>query len=196
VANLDSAPAGDVPDGAFRTSPTRKRGKISAVSSLARRASVGPGAFLTNRISRVSHANFPLIVYAFVLLLMLDIAVRLFGILPVWRMLRTRQRMRSPTGNVRKSATTDLLWAVRCAARHHLYSMSCLNQSLTLAWLLATRGDKVVLRLGVSKQGERLEAHAWVELDGVALDCTGGLNRRFHPVDNGWRILSGPSNLM
>lgn len=49
----------------------------------------------------------------------------------------------------------------------------CLMQSLTLSTLLARRGTEGVVVIGVNP-GESFGAHAWVELDGMALLPPGG----------------------
>src|SRR5262249_37373421 len=59
---------------------------------------------------------------------------------------------------------------VRAAARHGFPSASCLEESLALWWLLARQGIASELRIGVRKDAERIEAHAWVERDGAALN--------------------------
>ncbi len=71
------------------------------------------------------------------------------------------------------SQFNNLQWLVRIAARNHLYEMTCLRQSLALQWLLARRGIPAELRIGVRKQAGALEAHAWVECAGQAVEARG-----------------------
>jgi hypothetical protein len=59
---------------------------------------------------------------------------------------------------------------VRAASRHGFVRASCLEESLTLWWLLAKQGISSDLRIGVRKDAQSFEAHAWVERDGVALN--------------------------
>jgi hypothetical protein len=59
---------------------------------------------------------------------------------------------------------------VNAADRHGLVHPSCLAKSLTLWWLLGRQGISSHLRIGIRKENEKLEAHAWVERDGVALN--------------------------
>jgi transglutaminase superfamily protein len=59
---------------------------------------------------------------------------------------------------------------VRAAARYGIGKPSCLEESLTLWWFLARQGIASDLRIGVRKERETFEAHAWVERDGVALN--------------------------
>src|SRR5438874_594218 len=59
---------------------------------------------------------------------------------------------------------------VNAADRHGLVHPSCLAKSLTLWWLLGRQGITSRLRIGIRKQNDQLEAHAWVEREGVALN--------------------------
>ena len=59
---------------------------------------------------------------------------------------------------------------VNAADRHGLVHPSCLAKSLTLWWLLGRQGILSRLRIGIRKEKEKFEAHAWVECDGVALN--------------------------
>jgi Transglutaminase-like superfamily len=59
---------------------------------------------------------------------------------------------------------------VNAADRHGLVHPSCLAKSLTLWWLLGRQGIPSRLRIGIRKEKEKFEAHAWVEHDGTALN--------------------------
>jgi hypothetical protein len=59
---------------------------------------------------------------------------------------------------------------VNAADRHGLVHPSCLVKSLTLWWLLGRQGITSQLRVGVRREGGTLEAHAWVEREGIALN--------------------------
>lgn len=59
---------------------------------------------------------------------------------------------------------------VNAADRHGLVHPSCLVKSLTLWWLLGRQGIPSQLRVGIRKEGGKLEAHAWVESKGMALN--------------------------
>lgn len=70
---------------------------------------------------------------------------------------------------------------VRIAARYSLIRLNCLPRSLTLWWLLRRQGIAVDLRIGVTPKEGRLEAHAWVELQGLPLDDQDDVYERFAP---------------
>jgi Transglutaminase-like superfamily len=59
---------------------------------------------------------------------------------------------------------------VYAADRHGFVHLSCLAKSITLWWLLGRQGIHSQLRIGVRKENEKFEAHAWVERDGAALN--------------------------
>lgn len=59
---------------------------------------------------------------------------------------------------------------VDAADRHGVVHPSCLAKSLTLWWLLTRKGIAAKLRVGIRKNLEKFEAHAWIECDGEALN--------------------------
>jgi hypothetical protein len=58
------------------------------------------------------------------------------------------------------------------AGRRGVFTATCLPQALLVESILRRRGFSPELRVGVRKQADALDAHAWVELDGVALGQT------------------------
>jgi len=67
------------------------------------------------------------------------------------------------------------------AARRLLPRTNCLEQSLVLWWLLKRRGIESNVRIGGRKEAEKFEAHAWVELNGMAVDVSGETHLHFVP---------------
>lgn len=68
-------------------------------------------------------------------------------------------------------------------ARRLFFRSTCLEQSLVLCWMLRRRGMNPVLRVGARKQAEHLEAHAWVEIDGIPLGDDAGQHAQFVPFE-------------
>lgn len=62
-----------------------------------------------------------------------------------------------------------LAWLVAIAGRRGLVHANCLCQSLLLYGLLRRCGHAPELKIGVRRQNGALDAHAWVDLEGVAL---------------------------
>jgi len=86
--------------------------------------------------------------------------------------------------------------AIRRAARC-LPAVQCLQRSLALLYWLRTHGHLAQLRLGVAP-GTPFRAHAWVELDRLALGETALGLRDFTPLDQAnpsspWPTRSTPS---
>ena len=54
---------------------------------------------------------------------------------------------------------------------------------MTLWWLLRRDGVAGELHIGARKQGERLEAHAWVELAGIVLNDTAEVHHHYSRFD-------------
>jgi len=90
----------------------------------------------------------------------------------------TRSTLRKMIENVTRQADAVSLGkqialtahVVNAADRHGFVHPSCLVKSLTLWWLLGRQGITSELRVGVRKESENLEAHAWVERESIALN--------------------------
>lgn len=75
---------------------------------------------------------------------------------------------------------------VTVAARHGIYRSNCLKQSLVLWWLLGRRGIQSEIKIGVNRDGPKpLNAHAWVECSGQALNDTEDVQQRFSAFEPG-----------
>ena len=80
---------------------------------------------------------------------------------------------------------------VRAAAHYGLARPSCLAESLTLWYLLRKHGINAGIRIGVRKQAESFEAHAWVEYEGLALNQDSSLHQHYTAFDNEFSNLPG-----
>lgn len=98
-------------------------------------------------------------------------ALRLFGYQRTQRWLeRHSQHAASrPASPGDFAAAQGLAGLASIAGRHGVIEATCLRQSLLVYWLLRRRGLNPEIKLGVRKQDDALDAHAWVELDGLAL---------------------------
>ena len=72
---------------------------------------------------------------------------------------------------------------VNAAARHGWGRPTCLEKSLALWWLLRRQGIASSVRIGARTAGGKLEAHAWVERDGTALNEPAGEHRHYATFD-------------
>ena len=69
------------------------------------------------------------------------------------------------------------------AVRHGWGRPTCLEKSLALWWLLRQVGIASSVRIGTRKAAGKLEAHAWVECEGVALNEPAGEHRHYAAFD-------------
>jgi hypothetical protein len=72
---------------------------------------------------------------------------------------------------------------VSIAANHGPYRATCLRRSLALWWLLRRRSVAAEVRIGVRKEGGELQAHAWVEHRGQALNDGQGVTAIYSAFD-------------
>ena len=68
---------------------------------------------------------------------------------------------------------------VNIAARHTLGPRTCLTRSLLLGWLLQRRGVQSQLRIGVRLTQGALDAHAWVECEGIPVNDRPDVSAQF-----------------
>ena len=71
--------------------------------------------------------------------------------------------------------------AVNIAARHTPFHATCLTRSLLLGWMLHRRGVASDLRIGVRLTQGVLDAHAWVECEGVPMNDQPDVASQFAP---------------
>jgi hypothetical protein len=72
---------------------------------------------------------------------------------------------------------------VRAALRYSIARYTCLEESLTLWYLLRERGIAARVRIGVRKENGKFEAHAWVEYGGEALNQNDAMHRHYAAFD-------------
>ena len=127
-----------------------------------------------------------LLVQASLLLPLTAIGVRTIGVGRWQRVLARHTPFNNTSISDSRFATaksTVIAKTVKVAAGHGIYHANCLEQSLVLSWLLARKGIKSELRFGARKEDVRLEAHAWVECCGVALNEAADVQEQFRPFE-------------
>jgi hypothetical protein len=72
---------------------------------------------------------------------------------------------------------------VSALVRRSSWRGTCLAVALTLRRLLAAQGIESEVRLGVRRLGGRVEAHAWLERDGMVLFDPGGPSETFEALE-------------
>jgi len=82
---------------------------------------------------------------------------------------------------------------VKAAAHHGPVKPTCLVDSLTLWYLLQRQNIPATLKIGVRKQFQKLEAHAWVECNTVAVNQSEEQHRHYAPFEGAISEFSGDS---
>lgn len=148
-----------------------------------------------SRLRQLSSAERWLLAQALILLPLTALALRVVGF---WRWQTTLARLAPVDRAPAASDTATLLRQGRAlarlvdvAARRGLYRASCLPRSLTLWWLLRSRGIDNDLCVGVRKEEGQFEAHAWVELRGLVLNDPNHIRQRFVAFDRAIRPVGG-----
>lgn len=104
--------------------------------------------------------------------------------------LRSRSPLRLHRGSLRarrgvrnRHPPVVIARIVNIAANHAPFRAGCLARSLLLHRLLARQGTPSTLRIGVRLAGGRLEAHAWVECEGMPVNDTEDVSQRYAPFE-------------
>jgi hypothetical protein len=94
---------------------------------------------------------------------------------------------RSPLGDSSITTSVEVARSVArmesAAARNLFFRPNCLESSLVLWWLLRRRGIRAELQIGARKDGQKFEAHAWVECGGNVINQPDETHLHFMPFD-------------
>lgn len=101
-------------------------------------------------------------------------------ILPITRRVRARRVPDCAEKELELAESVSRI--VQIASNRTLLHPTCLQQSIYLWWLLASRGLSANLRVGVRKKNDRFEAHAWIEFRGRVLNDTADVTSRYTPL--------------
>jgi hypothetical protein len=140
----------------------------------------------TERLLALSQRERWLLVRAFVGLGVVEVALRIYDLPRLVEAMKARepQAARSVTPDQLRRAR-EYAHLVKIASRYHLVAATCLHRSLVLRQLLAREGLPTELRIGVKKDGIKLRAHAWVELDGYPVNDSPADIASFVPLAHG-----------
>lgn len=139
------------------------------------------------KLMRLNPGDRRTLAQAMILLPLMALALRFTG-------LRRSQRIFSrfiPYNSARKTGQSEttltqafhISQLVSLAVRHGVHPANCLQRSLALWWLLGRQGIRSELYIGTRKEGGRLDAHAWIEMEGVVLNDSSDVRHRYEPFD-------------
>ena len=104
------------------------------------------------------------------------IGLRLFGLARVQGFLASA---RKPIAGDQRARAEQIAHMVAAAAHYSPYKATCLPQSIVLQWQLRRQGIASDLRFGVRGEGSAIDAHSWVEHQGVPLIDSPAVRERF-----------------
>ena len=118
-----------------------------------------------DKLQALSFSEFLMLVVSVLTLPVVSVLLKLRGFRKTERImaLLSRLGMRSEASPVRVDQAARM---VSIAAVQGPYKARCLEQALTVWWMLGLMGIKSTIRLGIYKSGEAVEAHAWVLHEG------------------------------
>lgn len=82
-----------------------------------------------------------------------------------WRQIAAHMIRVENERQLERPQVNQITRAVRVMSKY-VPQASCLTQALAAQTLLANEGQRSQLRVGVTQNGGKLEAHAWVQIDG------------------------------
>ena len=120
----------------------------------------------SQKIAALDALQWRYLTLSLVLLPAIDVSLRCVGFKRTkrWLEARVKSSEAKTSGNVVEATAVQIAAVVSLAGRRSLWPTSCLRQALTLWILLAHRGIKSEVRVGVEgTAGSGFAAHAWVE---------------------------------
>jgi hypothetical protein len=122
-----------------------------------------------------------ILLQSIVLLPLVALLLRTIGLARSWGLLR---RSSPPVPLSMSGEGERTVRMVDMATRHLPWRPSCLPRSLVLWFLLRRQGIPAELRIGVQKREQRLEAHAWVEVERRVVNDAPDIAALFPPFEN------------
>lgn len=118
-----------------------------------------------DKLQALSFSEFLMLGVSVLTLPIVSVLLKLRGFRKTERIMAlfSRLGMQSETSSVRVGQAGRM---VSIAAVRGPYKARCLEQAITVWWMLGLMGIRSTIRLGIYKSGESVEAHAWVLHEG------------------------------
>ena len=140
-----------------------------------------------NKIGQLSRRERRLLLQSVLLLPLIHVALLVLG----YSRLRGAMERLLPLKSIDISSSEmenrkrahDIARIVSIAAGHGLYKATCLRRSLLVWWFLRGQGIQSRICFGVRKMDRQLEAHAWVEHQGVVVNDSERVREAFQTLE-------------
>jgi len=132
-----------------------------------------------SRFCALAAAEQRTLLVAMALLPLFWVGLRLIGLAPLRSWLQ--RCVTAPARTISAEEASRAGELVNAAARHGPFPATCLTRSLVLVWLLGRSGVRGEICLGVRMVRSKLDAHAWVERDGVPINDSPDVAHRYAP---------------
>ncbi len=145
-------------------------------------------------IPSLRRGDIPMFLQALLVLPLTALMLRLGGfkrchaLLERWSRNPTQQAEDESLKESIQSAKRAIYWAVEYGVYRGKRRHNCLPRSLTLWWLLRRQGIESELRIGTRYRKGQLQAHAWIEYEGVPLNAGEQVRQRFAAFDEPIRV--------
>jgi len=107
---------------------------------------------------------------------------RTHRMLETWTPLKPKEKTIPEKEMLRRAQ--EIARIVAIAAFHGFYTATCLRRSLLLWWFLHGEGIESRICFGVRKLNGTLEAHAWVEHEGVVVNDVANVRETFQVLND------------
>lgn len=139
------------------------------------------------QLSELSTEGRFLLFYAMLLLPSIAAALNLFGFKKT-RALLAKTIPQNPDRDYSEKQQLEVAYQVvkivAIAANHGPYKANCLKKSMAGWWLLARKGIAVEIKIGVARESDALQAHAWIEYRGLVLNDHQDVANQYSPLKN------------
>jgi hypothetical protein len=142
-----------------------------------------------NKVGQLPPGDRWLLFQAVLLLPVVHIALLLLGYSRLRRVLEKLAPLRASQESVseaRRQSAREIARIVSIAAQHGFYKATCLRRSLLVWWLLRRQGIESQLDFGVRMVDGKLEAHAWVEYNGMVVNDSENVRQDFQTLYRGF----------
>ena len=131
------------------------------------------------QLCALSHVQQRTLLAAWLWLPFFWLGLRVLGLPRLQALLQRRPLVAKPESVLMLPEIQALGEAVNIAARYSPLPATCLTRSLLLGWLLRRRSVVSELRIGVRLTQDMLDAHAWVECEGVPVNDRPDVSAQF-----------------